>query len=424
MRAQSFIFWCLSIVRRLRRLRRALLALCASLLALVFLTLVASQIEQRIFRRRAERLLAEIQDLELRRTPWPEALKKLQHWGTLKTMSKLCNERECSVEIRLLEPVGGFLTSSNLFLHLDDYLRWKLNLSYQMGPLVRVEDALLRGYLRVGGRPAVVGASVGMRDGIVWSKAFTIYLETYAHGLPDVWDGEYSLIADISSVPRFDSYESRNPQLRLHSDYVIGRPGGCEICVSGWVHFTPYTDAADVRRLSTTNLSCLTRLHPCRTQQDIMPSAWGQFLAESARVREMWDHPTCSESVIEMSGRDGENVITGEIVKYSEKASGDEWEGLASVKLLEKLKGGGNWKAGDTHDFGISRRADQMIKPDSRFILVFDDPDQFGFDKKPYDAGSGCTPLPLTDTNLKLILQGINEDYSEGETVGRQSWKW
>jgi hypothetical protein len=58
-----------------------------------------------------------------------------------------------------------------------------------------------------------------------------------------------------------------------------------------------------------------------------------------------------------------------------------------------------------------------------RFILVFDDPDQFGFDKKPYEAGSGCTPLPLSDTNLKRILQGINEDYSKGETVGRQNWK-
>jgi hypothetical protein len=138
----------------------------------------------------------------------------------------------------------------------------------------------------------------------------------------------------------------------------------------------------------------------------------------------MWVHPTCSESVIEMRGRDGQNAIVGEIVKYSEKAEGNGWEGLASVKLLEKLKGGGNWKVGDTHAFSIFRRSSQIVKPNSRFILVFDDPDQFGFEKMPYDAGSGCTPLPMTDTNLKLILQGISEDYSDGETVGRHSWRW
>ena len=50
-----------------------------------------------------------------------------------------------------------------------------------------------------------------------------------------------------------------------------------------------------------------------------------------------------------------------------------DWRGHAGVKLLEKLKGGGNWKVGDTHQMGVFRRAGQTIRSGDQFILVFDD---------------------------------------------------
>jgi hypothetical protein len=68
--------------------------------------------------------------------------------------------------------------------------------------------------------------------------------------------------------------------MTLHPNYLISRPGGCEICISGYVHFTPYADPGDIRRLMQLNLSCLTRIHPCLDQNDIMPAAWKQYLAE------------------------------------------------------------------------------------------------------------------------------------------------
>jgi hypothetical protein len=409
-------------MRQFKLLRKALFALSLSLFALLSVIVMASQIDQHIFRRRAERLLAESQTLELRKTPWPEALHQFQHWGGAMKFSDICNEHECSLEIHLSEPVYGFVSRSYFFVRLDDYLRWRLNLSYQMGPFAQAEYALLRGYLLLGGRPAVVGASLGMRDGIVWSKEFTGYLETFAHGVPNVWDGEYSLIADIRSIPKFDRYEARNPQLMLHSNYVIGRPGGCEICISGWVHFTPYADPDDVHRLMAVNLSCLIRLHPCQTQQDIMPNAWAQYLAEAPRVDQMWSQPVCSDSTIEMLGRDGANVIIGEIATYSEKLSDNQWQGRASVKLLETIKGGGNWKIGDTHEMGIFRRPDRAIRIGSRFILTFDDPTQF--DTIPYEAITGCSPLPANETNLKDVLRGVDQDYSAGETTSEPRWHW
>jgi hypothetical protein len=407
-------------MRRFRFLRKPLFALFVGMCASLSVIVAASQIEQYIFRHRAEHLLAETQALELRKTPWLKAVHEFQHWGGAKKLSEICNEHECSFEIQLSEPVYGFVSRSYFFVHLDDYLRWRLKLSYQMGPFVRAEYALLRIYLIAGGRPAVVGASVGMRERIVWNKAFTISLETFAHGGPNLWDGEYSLNADIRSIPRFDQYESRNSQLVLHSNYAIGRPGGCEICISGWVHFTLYADPKDVHHLMEINLSCLVRLHPCRTQQDIMPNAWAQYLAESLRVDQIWGQPSCSESMIEMLGRDGPNVIIGEIATYSEKPVDNEWQGRASVQLIEKLKGGGNWKIGDTHEMGIFRRPDRTIRPGSRFILIFDDPTQF--DTIPYETVTGCWPLPSNEFNLKLVLQGAGQDFSGGETLREHQW--
>ncbi len=189
------------------------------------------------------------------------------------------------MRVTLFEPVYGFVTRRNIFVRLDDYLRWRLKLSYDEGPFVRSEAGFFKAYMVLGGRPAKVTADVGMHSGVVWSKGFSVAIETYWHNIPDAdtnhWY-EYALAASASSVPEFDSSaRKRNgPQLTLHPSYVIDRPSGCEICVLGYVRFTPYADAGDIQRLSELNLSCLTRLRPCLDQQDIMPSAWKQYLAE------------------------------------------------------------------------------------------------------------------------------------------------
>src|SRR5215469_9559364 len=117
---------------RFRFLRKAFLALLLSLCAFLSLIVATSQIGQHVFRRRAERLLAEIQGLELRKTPWPEALRQFKHWGNAEELGNVCNDHECSFEIRLFEPVLAFISRFYFFVHLDDYLRWKLNLNYQM----------------------------------------------------------------------------------------------------------------------------------------------------------------------------------------------------------------------------------------------------------------------------------------------------
>jgi hypothetical protein len=133
-----------------------------------------------------------------------------------------------------------------------------------------------------GGRPAKVIATVGMRDGTVWSKGFQASIVAYWHV-----DEVIALISNVESIPEFDSStrDQGDPQLTVHPSYVINRQGGCCDDV-GYVRFTPQADPDDVQRLMQFNPSCLTRIRPCVSQSDLMPAAWAQYLVEHPYERE------------------------------------------------------------------------------------------------------------------------------------------
>jgi hypothetical protein len=406
-------------VGRLRSLRRALLALFLGLCVLLSLAILASQVEQRLFRRRAELLLAEIQSFELRKTPWSEAKPQLQRWRANTEVGSPCNDQKCSLSITLNQIVLGFISKSNVFVYLDDYFRWRLKLSYNEGPFVKLQWALLRAHMRFGGRPARVVATVGMRDGIVWSKGFSVFIETYANNGPwtssDGGPAEYTLIAETHSVPRFDYHASNwiNPQLKLHPDYMIGRPGGCEICVEGWTRFTPFASPADAHRLMQLDLSCLTRWHPCLTQSDIMPAAWAQHEAEQPRVDEVRDQLACSPLIIELLGRDSANMATGEIMGYRERVNDKGHHHVdVRIKVLERLKGAPEWKAGETREVsditGIGGDSTRL-RAGTRLIFFGG---WGGLKELRIDPGYGCPILFLNETNLSLVRRGIAQDYS------------
>jgi hypothetical protein len=272
-------------VSRNRSLRKTFHLLLLALFVLLSVTLAASQIEQHIFRHRAELLLAEIQSLQLRKTPWLNVQQLFKPWAAKMKFADQCNESECSFEITLNEFVFNFISSNPLFVRLDDYIRWRLKLSYMNGPLAGFEAVALRLYMALGGQPATVNATVGMIDGIVSSKAFGLKTLIYPQVMRSFFAlrGPDFLWASASTVSRINHVSgSPEAELTLHPNYVIGGPDGCVGCVAGWVNFTPDTNPADVHRLMDFNLSCLTRVLPCRTQLDIMPKAWAQYLAERA----------------------------------------------------------------------------------------------------------------------------------------------
>ncbi|HUJ40458.1 MAG TPA: hypothetical protein VLW54_07925, partial [Candidatus Acidoferrales bacterium] len=405
-------------VGRFRFLRKGLFALPLGVCLLLCLALLAGQVEQRVFRHRAERLLSEVQSMELRKTPWNQAQNQLQHWGSSRSTNEPCNEHECSLTITLDEFVYRHVAQRNLFIKLDDYLRRRLKLSYDTGPFVRLELALLRAYMWAGGHPAKVFATIGMRDGVVWSKGLWVIIETPTHKFPgsfgEEW-AEYALIAEVHSVPRFDLSGccQINPQLALHHDYEIGQPGGCELCVLGWARFTPYAAAADVHRLLELDLSCLTRWHPCLSQSDIMRSGWDQYLAERPRVESSWDHLACSPAILEILGRDSADIAAGEVLDYQAGVDGQgNSNGVARVRALQRLKGAADWRVGETREIPVFWATDQAnpnIRAGTKLIFFGDWARQEEFHIDPREI---CSESPANEANLDSVRRGIEQDYT------------
>jgi hypothetical protein len=270
-----------------RRKLSSVLVLVVS--ASILLTIAGTQIEQHVFRRKAELLLSRIQAFDLRKTSWREARKSLEPWAAYAKAYFPCNEDRCTVRITVDEFVFHFVSSNPVFMHLDDYIRWRLRLSYANGPFVLFEAAALRLYMASGGQPATVSATLGMIDGVVSSKSFELKTLVYPRDVHSFLGGRGpdSLLAGAYTVSQINPHVSGRceRQFALHPNYIVCGPDGCEGCVAGWVNFTPDTDMVDIHRLMSFSLSCLTRILPCRTQLDIMPSAWAQYLAERPETR-------------------------------------------------------------------------------------------------------------------------------------------
>jgi len=408
------------LVKRFRSLRKFVLALSLGVCALAFLTLLAGRVEQYIFRRRVELLLSQIQSLELRETSWQEAQSRFQSWRANRAFDEHCDAHKCSARITLNEFVFGCLTERNLFIKLDDYFRWRLKLSYSVGPFQRFEFWLAQWYMRLGGHPARVIANYGMRDGTTWSKGISVWIETFAR-----WPAasgysalEFSLLAEMHSLPRFEYYGNNwiASQLTLHPTYMIGEPGGCEICVMGWVKFTPYTSSGDVHRLMQLDLSCLTRWSPCVNQGDLMPTAWNQHVAERTLANR--EGPTCSPMILEVLARDSANIAAAQVVSYRENFRSKGYDKIVvKVRVLETLKGMKGWRPGETREVTLLSGtvcAPHHIGVGSRLLFYS------GFDRTnelQFDPAWPWPVLPMNETNLDAFRRGVAQDYASADEV-------
>jgi hypothetical protein len=404
---------------RIRLSPKWLRVLFVALCALVALIVISSQIEQHIFRRRAELLLREIRSIELRKTQWRDLRVQFEQWRPQTEFYGPCDESTCSFQITINDSVLSFVSKSNLFVRLDDYFRWKLKLSYNEGPFVRTAQSFFGLYVRMGGHPARVTAAVGVREGSLWSKGISVWIETYAHDVPGFYQGpgiEYTLIASVHSVPRFEYYDGPgiDSQLMVHPDYAIGHPGGCSVCVAGWVIFTPYAERTDVDRLMQFNLACLTRWRRCTTQADLMPVAWSQYLAEAPRLQGM--HLECSPAAIKILGRDSAFIAIGEFLEHSEVPNGPSYvDDSATVKVLERMKGDPSWNAGEVRSVAFNRESSEPVIPAGVRLIFFGDREESHIMQ--IDHRYNCRAVAATETNLTLVRSGMSEDSSPPEKV-------
>ena len=241
----------------LRTLRVAGLAA----LAVVLLTFVAVQFQQRLLRWRAERLMADMHQIHLYQSTWADAQRLMYKWGAWGHYDGSCTAAECRYEISLTD------------------------ISYRkLGRLMR--HGGFRVYSLFGGRATRLSVSFTVHDGTIWRETAGISVTASPRVLSAEDEFPLTLIVETKSRQRLrrteDDWWIMGPdeQLAEHPYYKVGRPGGCEInCEEAVVTYSTRTPPVEIDRLMSFNLSCLTRLSSCMDLEQILPAAkdWGLY---------------------------------------------------------------------------------------------------------------------------------------------------
>ena len=349
-----------------RRILRRLAWLLGAASLSIFLLAGSIRLDQYLLRRRAEHLLSDIRSLELRKASYADAQRIIDLWSPAVQPAGPCQGSWCDTEISLQ------------------------NIAWRFAGFFGNHQRILSLYRQIGGRAAFVRASIRVRNNIVWGKSFAVYVDsTYV----DDGNGGRFYFTLIGRV-RSGSPSRISP---LHPEYAIGSPGGCTGCVEGHVVFTPFADAADIQRLSDVNLSCLTRLHPCVTQSDILPSAWKE-LADEQNYGESVDRP-CTAPMIRTLSRESRRVVVG-VADPKESANSKD---TIVLKLERELKPGNLENSIQEYKVPATQ-----LHSGTRFILFFWVPQM-------QDA-QNCL-APATPENLTIANQGVLEDWSDPPAV-------
>jgi len=387
-------------VGRSPRLRRGLLYV---LLALLFASAVVAAfipIQQQILRRRAEHLLADISHLNLRKSTWTDAQEMFTNWGSWGHYDGTCTQQSCSYLIEF----GDFANT-----HPD---------------LAQRLQFFEHAYRLLGGRRSLIKAGLGVQNGVIWSKGFSLFVEVPPERPPN---NEYTLIGSAWSASRLRSIRA---SLIDHPNYLVSTPAGCTGCLAVFAEFSPYADTADVEQLMQLNLSCLTKRHPCREKAEIMPTAWTQYLkdiaAYNARAEAM--PLDCSGYPLKVPGRDTTNAAIVAVVANRMEGGTEDAFQVSKVRLVKKLKGASFWDVGAIRDVRVFARTvsrtphsePRDVIPGTRFILLFSHR-HWGGPSGPEVWLDSCGAVPMTEQNLDEVQRGIEEDYLAGRGEGTEA---
>lgn len=385
-------------MRRLSRRQKILEFLALAVLGLIVAPFVAVQIQERIFRHRAEKVLTDVRWLMLHRTNPPEFTAIAKRWHQ---DDPSCTEQHCWLE------TGLDYTAFEGINYCEEQTDWR-----------RLSLHLFRTY---GGRLAWIHAIARMEHGTVTGAMFQISIENFsgsndaylyfctkrAEGLEGVLTGEAGALTHFSLR---DDWEG----LTLHPDYLIEvRPPWRGDMPPPAIRSTcgPHADAAVVARLASFDFSCLTRLIPCRLPGDLMPEAAEQWAKEAPRLAEVRKRQVCSPDMLALMARDAGRAGVVEVMDSRTERQG-YWGSfpMSTVLLTQDLEPARDWKTGESRGIVIldantdspGASLPPEVYPGNHFILLA----KSGFTYR-YVETYSCGIMPLTPTNLELVKQAI-----------------
>jgi hypothetical protein len=336
---------------------------------------VAIRADQYLLRRNAERLLADLKSLEMRRSTYRDARQVMDRWSEEMHLEGPCQPYKCDARISLDD---FFIGHQKLFANHQ-------SLAYGLRYLYRL----------LGGRPATIHGDIRVRKNVVWGKGIRAVVVSHFRRTVDEDSYDYTLVGEAGSG-------SPMTISSLHPEYGVDSWAGC--CIDAQVIFTPYTDPADVNRLMDIDFSCLTRRTPCKTQAEILPTAWNESVAEE-KSGENSVQQICRPDVMRVLSRESIRVAVGEVRKTEAFA----WGGDVTLRIMADLKPW-NHRSSVPEDYHFNESLPISKKLGERCVVFF----QYA-QAAPYrvDRGHACDLVPVTTANMEVVRRGVAEDWKD-----------
>jgi len=318
---------------------RILRVVFVAALVLVMLTFAAVQFEQNLLRWRAERLMADMHRIRLYQSNWADAQKLMSRWGAWGHYDGTCTAKECRYEISLTD-------ESERAFHFfkPGTCDW----------LIRLKAYTL--YRWLGGRYSIINLAFVVQDGTIWRTNVYVNVQVPPKFLAPEDEG-YLLIVGATSQQALRDTEGgghvrgADDDLVKHPYFKAGRPGGCENCMMLGITYSTRTPQAEIERLTSFDMSCLTRFFACKLPEDLLPAAkqWHIYHDDEQFAIDQQSKslpPKACDIPLWALARDSGTVFVVDTVSISQERSYESTNEWATVKVVSYLKGARHWPVG------------------------------------------------------------------------------
>ncbi len=317
-------------------------------LSLVLVAFLSVQIQQRMLRWRAERLLADMHQIRLYQSTWADAQRLMHRWGAWGHYDGSCTAASCKYEIEM-DSIASYRRHAP-----PAWLDW----------LLRHDRLNL--YQWFGGRVTVFHASFTVHDGTIWREGTWIGVSVPRRRVRtgDYLDFDWTFSVSARSYQRLHptpedtlSFMGGDESLAGHPYYKVGRPGGCKIaCQIVSVYYSTRTPPAEIERLTSYDFSCFTRFNPCARIVDLLPAVeeWhlydDEYESSPSVPKPPPLPPPCSAIPIWAQARDARYVLAVEAVSTKtvkvKEDYGEFHHEVAKVRVVSSLKETAPWLPG------------------------------------------------------------------------------
>jgi hypothetical protein len=360
---------------------RTLRVVVVALLALVAGLALFVQIEQRILRSRAERLLADMREMQSHPGTWADAQKIMQRWRPWGLGESYCSPEECFFYVRMVDPVNALLLGNDDGHPKRHWLIWPAQL--------------------LGEKFTFIEASLRVNHGIIEESRFRM----------NFWGQDEGIAIAVDDLSALDYMTER----WQHPDYYAEKHPWCVGCVRFETGFTPFAGPDKIRELTDFNFSCVTRWLSCTTEEDVMPSAWRLYQEELPHKEAQRKAFEECKVPPEVFGLENHTIAIADVISVQGPIKTEDWTAWsARLKIIRSLKGRVPWpqskilrvsNEGQNEDL-YSWHGVPKIASGGRYILFgYLTEDQTGRAVLDLDE---CGVIPYNEQNLSAFQRGID----------------